>query len=126
MSRGKGVQVVVEQHTQAGLGVGPVDVSGRARQAQGLRRLLDGEAGKVAQLNELSSLGVLGSKPVQGVVDGEQFGGVIALDRLNILQRDALTTPAVLVPALAPGLFDEDAAHGLGGSGEEVTATVPA
>ena len=41
------------------------------------------------------------------------------------VERDPLLIAAVLGPSLAAGVVDQDAAHGLGGGGEEMPPAVP-
>ena len=43
----------------------------------------------------------------------------------GIVQVDALPVAAMFGPALLPGTVDEDATHGLGGGGKEVSPAVP-
>src|SRR5205823_6102090 len=54
------------------------------------------------------------------VVPGVRGGGC------GGVQVNAVAVAAVLLPALAAGGVHEDAAHGLGGGGEEVPAALPA
>ena len=44
----------------------------------------------------------------------------------TLIKRDALPVPAVFLGSLPTGRLDEDALHGLGRRGKEMTATFPA
>jgi len=61
----------------------------------------------------------------QGLVDGEQVDRMIAGSGERVgLEVGPDPAIAVLVGALAPGPVHQDAAHGLGGCGEEAAAAV--
>ena len=99
---------------------------GRSRgKAQDLGGLVAGQPREIAQLDQagLERVGV--GEPGQGRVQGEQVvvrlgcGGEIRVHRLTP------AAAAVLGPRIAAGTFDQDAAHGLGGGGEEVSPAVP-
>src|SRR5262249_58838879 len=82
---------------------------------------------EVAELDELGRLGIDGSEPGQGLVEGEQ---VLAGFRDGHLFGDSVEVApgevaAAFAPTLAAGILNQDAAHGLGSRGEEVAAAVP-
>ena len=54
------------------------------------------------------------SRSFRGSTDGKRF-----------VQLDALPVAAVLGPSFPPGVLDEDAAHGFGGGGKEVSPAIP-
>ena len=68
-----------------------------------------------------------GFEAVEGFVQGEQVDRVRRGAEGRPLAREGLLVQpaAVLEAALAAGLVDEDAAHGLGRGGEEVAPAVP-
>ena len=105
-------------------GVGPVSVGGGPGQAEGGGRVLDGQPGEVPQFDHTRGDRVFGGEPGEGRIEGEQsvvrnlgFGR-------DVGQLDPRAVAAVLLRPLAAGVFDEDAAHGLGRGGEEVPAVV--
>ena len=70
---------------------------------------------------------VLGGQPVEGLVEGEQVVVRVAGRPATASSRSTRRRPPpCLTRPLAAGGLDEDAAHGLGGGGEEVAAAVPA
>ena len=74
---------------EPGPGVGPVPLGGRAGRSQGRGGLLDGQAGEVAELDELGLAGSSGREPVQGLVEGEQVLGGRRRRRSGLVQVDA-------------------------------------
>ena len=119
---------IVHLAFQPGLGIGPVGLGGGLRDAQQLGRLRQGEAGEVAEGDKSCPAGGRDFEAVEGFVQGKHVGRVRrgADGWLVVVEGVLLKLPAVAQPALATGLLDEDAAHGLGGGGEEVPATAPA
>src|SRR4051794_40356814 len=108
-------------------GVSPVLVGGRAREAEQLPGLLEGQAGEVAELDQLAGLGLLGGEGGEGVVEEQQL--VRRSLRSQVLAVEVHLLPASAAPllaTLAAGVVDEDAPHGLGRGGEEVPPAVPA
>src|SRR5262245_9383868 len=65
-----------EQHAKGGAGKRPLCIGRGTGNAQGLSRLLDRQAGEVAQFDKLRRLPVLRAKPVESVVDGQELLGV--------------------------------------------------
>jgi hypothetical protein len=63
--------------------------------------------------------------PFERLIQGEQVVVARFPEAQGLVQADAAPPAAMLGPPLAPGLVDEDAAHGLGGGGEEVAPAVP-
>src|SRR5215207_3746378 len=74
--------VVAEGVDQPGPGVSPVAVGGSGRDAQGRRGLGDGQAGEVAELDDLGGAGVEGGELFEGLVEGEQSLRVVLVRRL--------------------------------------------
>jgi hypothetical protein len=70
---------------EPGPGIGPVLVSGRAREADDLGRVFNREAAEVAELDELGRLRVLPSELLQRRVDFDQL-----IDRLDIRRPSCL------------------------------------
>src|SRR5438046_2284671 len=60
---------VADLPEKPGAGVGPMALGGRGRDAEDLRRLFDGQADEIAELDEFGLLLVVGGEPVQGIVD---------------------------------------------------------
>jgi hypothetical protein len=77
------------------------------------------------QLDDLRRRGVLFRQSGEGLVQGEDLLGRGSDRHVLICQRHVRSAAAVLDAGLAPGAFDEDAAHRLSGRSEEVPAAVP-
>src|SRR5262245_17604524 len=118
--------LVAEGGDQPGPCVSPVGVGGSRRDAQGGRGRRDGQAGEVTELDHFRGPGLDGREPVEGLVEGEEAWGRTRGRRLIGVEVVAGEVAAAFRPALAAGGLDEDAAHGLGGGGEEVATAVPA
>jgi hypothetical protein len=58
-------------------------------------------------------------------VDGEQLIRWRRQNEDRFVQLDSFGSSAALETLLAPGVFDQDAAHGFGGGGEEVSTVLP-
>src|SRR5262249_29685712 len=111
---------------EPGLGVGPVPVRRAQGDAQRRRGLLGRKPGEVAELDDFRGDRLLVVQSLQGFVEGHKVvAGLFRFD-LQIFQVNASPPAAVADAVLPPSLVDEDAAHGLGGGGEKVAATVPA
>ena len=116
----------VEFRVQPDAGVRPVFVRGCAREAEYFRGLLDGQAGEVAEFDQLAGLRFLGGQCGQGVVEEQQF--VRRRLRNQVLAIEVHSLPASAAPLLATfvtGAVDENPPHGLGGGGKEVAPSVP-
>ena len=92
---------------------------------ESLRRFLDGKAGKEAELGHLRRFGIFAGQDRQRLVEVEDGVRIGLGDRLGLREVQALRSPPCFIGLLAAGVVDEDAAHGLGGGGEEMAAAVP-
>ena len=82
---------------------------------------------KKRSLTSSAVVGVVGGEPGQGLVEGEQAASGGASSTSSQPSRSTrCRSPPCLTGLLAAGVLDQDAAHGLGGGGEEVAAAVPA
>ena len=61
---------------------------------------------------------------VEGVVDGDEFFHAVVGDEKVFAQFFPRTSSVAFEPLSGAGALDKDAAHGLGGSGEEVATTI--
>src|SRR5262245_20636405 len=110
---------------EPGPGVAPQPVRAGPGHAEGLGGVLDRQPGEEVQLHDAGGLGVLGGEPGQGLVEGEDLLGRRADRDVLVVELDPLSVSAVPEAALAAGGFDEAAAHGLGGGGEELAPAGP-
>src|SRR3954462_14022630 len=85
---------------EPGAGVRPVAVSGGPGQAEGGGRLLDRQPGEVAQFNHPGGNWVVGGKPGEGRIQGEQFFVCNLGFSRDIGQIDPVTVAAVLFRSL--------------------------
>jgi hypothetical protein len=77
----------------------------------------------LVKLDDLGRDRVFLGQPVQGVVQGEEI--VIRVGGRRVGEFDPAKFAAPLLPRLAAGGLDQDATHGLGRRGEEVSPAVP-
>ena len=103
----------------------PVALDRAGRYAQCLRRLLHAEAGEEAQLDDPRLLRVEGGQPFKRLVEGDQVNLLSARHAHRLVERESDFRPAALLRPLHPRVVDEDAAHQVGGDGEEVGAALP-
>src|SRR5437868_948339 len=104
----------------------PVAVSRCAGDAENASRLNDGQAGKVAELDHLRLGRVFASELGESLVEVEEILRGRLIRYVKTFDIPAATTAAMLLGSLPTGVLDQDPAHGFGGRGEEVAATVPA
>src|SRR6516225_6853088 len=86
---------------EPGPGVRPQQVGRAGRDAQDLGRLVAGQAGKEAELDQLRGPGVRAGQLVQQLVDVEEVVARFAPDDQGFVQVDARTPAAVLGAELA-------------------------
>jgi hypothetical protein len=103
-----------------------VAVSRHARDPQRLGRLLDRQAGEVAELYQLGLGRLAGRELRQRLVDGQDVLGGARVGGGDPAEVAAVQAAASLGRVLAARILDEDATHGLGRRGEEVAPAVPA
>ena len=108
-----------------GAGVSPVTFRCRQRDAEDVGGLLNRQADKKPEFHQFRLLFVLRGEFFQGFVDGQKL--LVTCARGNVLFQNvhALLSAAVTQGEFAAGIVNEDAAHGFGGGGEKVGATVP-
>jgi hypothetical protein len=76
-------------------------------------------------VDQLSGLRLYRHQPGQRLVQRQQVFGALRGSDGEAIEVEPLAPAAPLDAAASAGAFDEDAAHGLGGGGEEVPAAVP-
>src|SRR5262249_31887000 len=108
---------------QPGAGEGPVALGGAQRNVEGLRRLLEREAGEEVELDDLGHARLLSVEVFQGFVESDQLLVRRRADQLALEQINALPVAAALEALLRARLLDQDAAHRFRG-GEKKVATV--
>src|SRR6516164_3785344 len=109
---------------QPGAGKNPVPVGRSVGQAQRVGRFRESHPGEEAQLHQLGRRRVVLRQSVERFIQPEQVvvaGGDQASEAVEI---HALPAAASLQPVAIASAIHEDAAHGLGRGGEEVTASV--
>ena len=107
---------------EPGAGVSPVVFGGALGQAQRLGGFNVGHPHKTTQLYYLSLDGVDGGELVERLVYGEEL--IVVTTRpgnFNTFKGHSLLVSTVPLGAFAAGLFNENAAHGLGGGAEEMS-----
>jgi hypothetical protein len=110
---------------EPGLRIGPVAIRRPNRDSQGRCSLLDRQSSEVAQVDEGGDFRLFGRQTFECGVEFDQ--ACVGLGEVRkAVESDPFTPTAVLLGLFAARGFDEDAAHGFRGGGEEVPATVPA
>src|SRR6516165_8366688 len=106
-------------------GVSPILFGRHHGDAQDLGRLGHGATKKVAELDQLGLAWRLPTEAVQRLVNCQDFQRIAWSCQGEVIRVYVLQLPvAAPFPApLAAGTLDEDAAHGLGSSREEVAAS---
>jgi hypothetical protein len=102
----------------------PVVVGGAGGDAQNFGRFLQGHADEITQLHQFSLNLVLNGEFVERLIHGEEFVVVTGRGNFHTLKVHALLVAAVAQGALAAGFVNQDAAHRLGGSAEEMGAAI--
>jgi hypothetical protein len=125
LSLGPTITRVVEFAPQPGTGIGPVTIGCSMGHTKAPSRLFQRQAGEEAQFDQLGNYRFLDGEAGQRLIDREELapGGVDC--QLRLQQLMPLPAAAMPLGLFAAGIVDEDAAHGLGGRGKEVTAAIP-
>src|SRR5262249_50431774 len=110
---------------QPGPGQEPEAVARPAAQSQQLGGLLVLGTRGVAEGWQGGRLGVVLLQLLQRLVDGQQFVRPVVHRKEALVECLAPGPAASLPPPFAARPFDQDAAHGLAGGGEEVAAAAP-
>src|SRR5262249_34955625 len=111
---------------QPGSGVSPGALGCSQRNGQSSRGLFGCQACEIAQFDQLGCLRVFYSKFGQSLVKVQEVVACLRRRQIQFGRIVADLPMSAFKAALAPRVFDEDAAHGFGRGGEEVTAVVPA
>ena len=109
-------------------GVSPIAFSRRLGNTQHLSRLLDCHSDEIPELNQFRLARVVSGEAVERLVHGDLFVFITAGRgdlHGGVIDVDPLQTTSVTNSFLASGVVNNDAAHGLGGDGEEMRATLP-
>src|SRR6266545_414524 len=95
---------------EPGAGVRPEAVRRPRGDVQGPGRLVDRQAGEVAELDQLSRLGVGDGQPGERLVHREDLVGPLGGGRRVLAEFDPGPAPAALETLLVADVIDEDAA----------------
>ena len=101
----------------------PLD--GRLGNTEHLRCLLVRQSGEEPQLHHFRLPGVVCFQAIQGFVEREQLFVVRGGGEVEAVEIYSLCSAAVTLIVFATCIINEDPAHGLGGSGEEVRTVLP-
>src|SRR5215510_5152725 len=95
--------------------IGPPAVRRAGRDAEHRRRLVEVQAGEGPQLEKLRLLRLEGSEASQGLIQGQQTLVALRSGQRDLVEVEALQLAAAFVATSAPGIFNQDAPHGLRG-----------
>lgn len=87
--------------------------------------LLVRKPGKEAQLHDLRLRCIVSCQMIQRLIEGQQLLVIDAGREIQAVEIYPLRTSPVAEIILAPGIIDEDAAHGLGGGAKKMRAILP-
>jgi hypothetical protein len=107
------------------LGPRPFATDGHGRDLQHGGRLVDAEAGEIAELHDARLAGVVSFERREGVAEGDEIDTGLLHERLRLIERDVDGPAATLVPRVSTGVVDEHAPHDAGADGEEMRAVLP-
>src|SRR5690349_632706 len=100
--------VGVEAREEPGPCVGPGAVRGARRDAQRLGRLVEREAGEIAEFDELGRTGVGLCQHVERVVNGQEFFRRPLQREVGLIEGLSRLASAPFEAGLPPGALDED------------------
>jgi len=112
---------------EPGAGVGPVFFSGFYGDPEDFRRLSHRATEEVAQFHQFGLTRRFRGQEFKHLVDRQDFEEVAGRGDWQVVRIElkSLAFPTALKSGFMSRLLDQDAAHGLGGRGEEVPAAVP-
>jgi hypothetical protein len=116
---------VAEFAAEPGAGEGPVAFDGAFGDAEGFGDFVDVHAAEEAEFDDLGLAGVDGSEFFEGFVECEDVFVFLGGEGDGFVEGDAGSAAAAFIALVGAGVVDEDAAHGLGGDGEEVVFALP-
>ena len=107
-----------------GAGVRPIIVGGAGGDAENFGGFLQSHPDEITQLHQFGFELVLSGEFVEGVIDGQELIVINWHRDFHAFNVHPLLIAAVTDRLFAAGLVNQDATHGLGGSGEEVRAVL--
>src|SRR5262249_360675 len=116
---------ILELKPQDALCIGPVILGSGQRYPDRLGDLRHGQTGEKSQVDNGRGRGISLFELGKSFVESQQVKLGSWNGRFNICEVDALPLPACFLAGLVSCLLYQDAAHGFGGGGKEVAATIP-
>jgi hypothetical protein len=110
---------------EPGAGVGPVPFDRRLGNSEHLGGLLIGQAGEESQFHQFGFLGVVLRQLIQRLMQREELFIVHAGGEIQSVKIHVFCASAMAQVMFAAGVINQDAAHRLGGGGEEMRAVLP-
>lgn len=123
--RGIGGELEPDFLSEPGLSDDPVALHGLERDAEDGGGFLEGEPGEVALFDDGCGARIGSGEAIEGVIESEELaGGLVAEEGSDVVDRNEIRVRAALLALSRACIVDEDAAHGLGGDGEEMAAVL--
>src|SRR5438105_4869897 len=91
----------------------------------GGRGIFQRQAGEETEFDQLGTERVLLGQLLEGLVENGEVVGGFRDGEIDLVEAEVSPVAAPLESALVAGAVDQNAAHGLGDSGKEVSAAVP-
>ena len=117
--------VIAQLGPQPGARISPVPVSRSTRNTESLGRLVDGEAPKYAELDQIGGGPILAGQPRERLIESDELIGSRPGDDETFVELSPLLPAAMHVRQLAAGVIDKNPPHGLSGGGEKMPAALP-
>ena len=102
--------------------MGPILLDGAFGQAKNFGGFRSGHADEETQLDDLGLNGTVRGQPVKRVADGQEMVLVGRQGEVNVFNIHSLQAATVTLGKFAPGVVNQEMAHGFGGGGEEMGA----
>lgn len=116
---------LLQRGIEPGSGKRPIAIGGTTDDAQRPGRLIERKPREETELDQFGTDWVFLLKLVQGIIEGEKFFRGFRDTELDVVKVQSPPVTAALESVPFAGTIDEDAAHGLGRGGKEMSAAVP-
>src|SRR5205085_10329837 len=117
--------LVAELPIQPRRGKSPVSKRREGRDLQHFRCFFNGQAAEETKLHNAALARIQFRQARESLIERNKVGAFFRRKDGRLIKLDGTDTGATLLVSARPGVVDENAAHHLGGDGEEVRAILP-
>src|SRR5204863_3072511 len=125
LPKGRSLLCVPNLAKQPGASIGPVTFCRRERESQYVGRIFRGQSREVFEFHEFGLLRGMGGQFLQRIVYGEQLVIVARRGDRNILNWHVFLSATMPLRPAPASVINQDATHGLCGSGKEMRSIGP-